>query len=71
MANSEDSALKRALMYDGGEHSFVSRGRGPSVECPRCGRTALSSQLLDAYYERRQYCSGVVTAQNRRAFTTV
>jgi len=36
----------------GGEHSFVLRGLGPSIECPLCGRTALSSQLLDAYYER-------------------
>ena len=36
----------------GGEHSFVMRGLGPSIECPQCGRTALSSQLIDAYYER-------------------
>lgn len=35
-----------------GEHSFVLRGLGPSIECPQCGRTALSSQLVDAYYER-------------------
>jgi len=35
-----------------GEHSFVLRGLGPSIECPLCGRTALSSQLVDAYYER-------------------
>ena len=36
----------------GGEHSFVMRGLGPSIECPQCGRTALSSQLIDAYYEQ-------------------
>jgi hypothetical protein len=36
----------------GGEHSFVMRGLGPSIECPHCGRTALSSQLIDAYYEQ-------------------
>ena len=35
-----------------GEHSFVLRGLGPSIECPLCGRTALSSQLVDAYYDR-------------------
>jgi len=35
-----------------GEHSFVLRGLGPSIECPLCGRTALSSQLVDAYYAR-------------------
>ena len=67
MATSGDSTLKRALMYlderlsegfvivcadDGGGHSFVLRRLGPSIECPRCGRTALSSQLIDAYYER-------------------
>ncbi len=67
MGASEDSALRRALMYlderlsEGfvivcaaadGEHSFVLRRLGPSIECPRCGRTALSSQLIDAYYDR-------------------
>ena len=36
----------------GGEHSFVMRGLGPSIECPQCGRTALASQLIDAYYEQ-------------------
>jgi len=36
----------------GGEHSFLLSKLGPSIECPRCGRTALSASLLDAYYER-------------------
>lgn len=67
MPANDSPALARALMYlderlsegfvavcggGGGEHSFVLRGLGPSIECPLCGRTALSSQLLDAYYER-------------------
>jgi hypothetical protein len=33
-------------------HSFLVRRLGPSVECPECGRTALSTELLQAYYER-------------------
>lgn len=36
----------------GDSHSFLVRRLGPSVECPECGRTALSADLLDAYYER-------------------
>ncbi len=42
----------------GGEHSFVMRGLGPSIECPQCGRTALSSRLIDAYYERLGQIAG-------------
>jgi hypothetical protein len=34
------------------EHSFLLRKLGPSIECPNCGRTALSASLLNAYYER-------------------
>ena len=33
-------------------HSFLVRRLGPSVECPECGRTALSADLLQSYYER-------------------
>jgi predicted PhzF superfamily epimerase YddE/YHI9 len=33
-------------------HSFLVRRLGPSVECPECGHTALSTDLLQAYYER-------------------
>jgi hypothetical protein len=33
-------------------HSFIVRRLGPSVECPQCGRTALSANLIAAYYER-------------------
>jgi hypothetical protein len=36
----------------GDSHSFLVRRLGPSVECPECGRTALSPDLLQAYYER-------------------
>jgi hypothetical protein len=36
----------------GAEHSFMLRRLGPSIECPKCGRTALPAGLLDAYYER-------------------
>jgi hypothetical protein len=59
--------LQRALMYldgklpegyvaicapSGEAHSFIVRRLGPSVECPQCGRTALSANLIAAYYER-------------------
>jgi hypothetical protein len=37
---------------DGAEHSFMLRRLGPSIECPKCGRTALPAGLLDTYYER-------------------
>jgi hypothetical protein len=73
MAIKKIAAPKQAPMYlderlsegfvivcvgDGGEHSFVLRGLGPSIECPQCGRTALSSQLIDAYYERASRIAG-------------
>ena len=35
-----------------GEHSFLLPKLGPSIECPKCGRTAFSALLLDAYCER-------------------
>jgi hypothetical protein len=53
---------------DGGEHSFVLRGLGPSIECPQCGRTALSSQLIDAYYERLVRIAGCGAATGRIAY---
>lgn len=31
-------------------HVFVVRTLGPSVECPRCGETALSTELATAYF---------------------
>jgi hypothetical protein len=31
---------------DGETHSFIVRRLGPSVECPQCGRTALSANLI-------------------------
>ena len=34
-------------------HSFLVKWLGPSVECPRCGRTALSAELATAFIERR------------------
>ena len=37
---------------NGEAHSFVVRRLGPSIECPQCGRTALSANLIVAYYER-------------------
>jgi len=37
---------------NGEPHSFVVRRLGVSVECPQCGRTALSANLIAAYYER-------------------
>jgi hypothetical protein len=37
---------------DGTEHSFLRRHLGLSVECPVCGQTALSVELLAAFYSR-------------------
>jgi len=37
---------------NGEAHSFVVHRLGLSVECPRCGHTALSANLISAYYER-------------------
>jgi hypothetical protein len=34
------------------QHSFLVRRLGPSVECPICGRTALSADLLQDFYAR-------------------
>jgi hypothetical protein len=36
----------------GEEHSFMVARLGVSVECPTCGRTALSANLIDDYYAR-------------------
>jgi hypothetical protein len=54
----------------GDSHSFLVRRLGPSVECPECGRTALSPDLLQAYYERDRRlelsCGPSVRAAHRR-----
>jgi hypothetical protein len=39
-------------MGDGIEHSFLRRRLGLSVECPVCGKTALSVDLVAAFYRR-------------------
>lgn len=31
-------------------HVFIVRTLGPSVECPKCGETALSTDLATAYF---------------------
>lgn len=31
-------------------HVFVVRALGPSVECPKCGETALSTDLATAFF---------------------
>ena len=31
-------------------HVFIVRSLGPSVECPKCGETALSTDLATAFY---------------------
>jgi hypothetical protein len=36
----------------GTEHSFHRRHLGLSVECPVCGKTALSVDLVAAFYKR-------------------
>lgn len=35
-------------------HTFLVRQLGPSVECPRCGDTALSVDLVAAFVTGRQ-----------------
>jgi hypothetical protein len=52
----------------GGEHSFLLSRLGPSIECPTCGRTALSAALLDAYYKRMDPLIDVATARSHRPF---
>ena len=37
---------------DGTEHSFLRRRLGLSVECPVCGQTALSVDLVANFYRR-------------------
>ena len=86
MPANDDPALARAPIYlderlsegfvavcdgGGGEHSFVLRGLGPSIECPLCGRTALSSQLVDAYYERLSRIALTGAALGRAAHALV
>jgi hypothetical protein len=39
---------------DNHSHSFLVKQLGPSVECPKCGRTALSTELATAFVESRQ-----------------
>jgi hypothetical protein len=36
----------------GEEHSFLANRLGVAVECPVCGQTALSADLIDDYYDR-------------------
>jgi hypothetical protein len=50
-----------------GEHSFLLSRLGPSIECPKCGRTALSAALLDAYYKRPRPLTAVATSQACRS----
>lgn len=38
---------------EGDSHSFLVRRLGLSVECPECGRTALSAELVGDFYDRR------------------
>ena len=37
---------------NGDAHCFIIRRLGVSVECPQCGRTALSANLIATYYDR-------------------
>ena len=37
---------------DGAGHSFLVRRIGVSIECPKCGRTALTADLVADYYIR-------------------
>ena len=36
------------------DHVFIVRSLGPSVECPKCGCTALSGDLATEYVRRRR-----------------
>jgi hypothetical protein len=35
-----------------GGHHFIARRLGPSVECPLCGETALTTEITTAYFDR-------------------
>ena len=35
-------------------HSFLVKQLGPSVECPKCGRTELSTELATAFIASRK-----------------
>jgi hypothetical protein len=39
--------------HDHHSHSFLVKQLGPSVECPKCGRTALSTELATAFVANR------------------
>ena len=52
-------------------HTFIVRRLGPSVECPQCGRTALSADLIAAYYERLSDEAIVVTARTSGGLRTI
>lgn len=41
------------------EHVFIVRNLGPSVECPRCGSTALSGDLATDFVRRNREANGV------------
>ncbi len=43
-------------------HTFVAKLRGPSVECPKCGRTALSAELATAYLLEHQASPALATS---------
>lgn len=32
-------------------HSFVVKNLGPAIECPKCGTTALSTNLVRQFYQ--------------------
>jgi len=35
-------------------HTFLVKQLGPSAECPKCGPTAMSTELATAFVESRQ-----------------
>ncbi len=35
------------------DEAFLARRLGPSVECPRCGRTAVPAELMAEYLSRQ------------------
>jgi hypothetical protein len=43
-------------------HSFLVRRLGPSVECPKCGRTALSADLATEFVTSRGELAGECAA---------
>jgi len=55
---------------DRGSHSFLVRYLGPSVECPKCGCTAISTALATEFLAKQAGDRAPVGAARRRPHGT-